>query len=376
MRIGINALFLIPGGVGGTETYARGLLDGLEILDKENEYIIFCNKENFETFQFSLKNFQKIPCPINAAIRPLRILYEQFILPFQIWQKRIDVLLSLGYVCPLFLPCKSIVVIYDLNWFFHPEEFSFFQRLTWKILVTLSAKRADHIITSSENSKKDIARILKINPRKISVVYGGVDRTRFKPAKDEKEILAVKVKYGIKDKFIFTVSAAYKFKNLGKLIDAFGSVVDKYNNVQLLIVGLGGRGKKDIVDKIRKYQLEDKVIIAGWVPDEDIPVLYTAAQIYVHPSLYEGFGFPPLEAMACGCPVISSNSAPLPELIGEAGLLVDARNNRQIADTIKEVLTDLKLRKELVKKGEIRSHLFNWEKSAQQVQQILIQTAR
>lgn len=370
MRIGINTLFLIPGQVGGTETYTRGLLSSLEEIDKENEYLIFCNKENFETFQLTSKNFRRILCPVKASFRPWRILWEQLIFPFQVWRNKIDILLSLGYVCPLFVPCKSIVVIFDLNWFFHPEEFSPLSRLAWKTLVSLSAKRADHIITSSNNSKKDISRILKIPKEKISVVYGGIDKSRFHEIKDEKIISKIKEKYGIGDRFILTVSAAYKFKNLGKLIEAVNLLRQNIPGLQLLVVGLGGKGKPEIIKMIKKYNLGDNVVIAGWVPDEDLPVLYSAAEIYIHPSLYEGFGFPVLEAMVCGCPVVSSNAASLPELVDEAGIIVDARDESKIVQGTKRILENSSLAENLRKEGFKRCQSFSWLKSAREILKI------
>lgn len=359
MRIGINTLFLIPNKVGGTETYARGLLSGLGEVCGQDEYIVYCNKENYSTFIFNSR-FRKILSPFKATVRPLRIIWEQFILPLQLWSDKVDVLLSLGYICPLFVPCKSIVVIFDLNWFFHPEEFSFLSRFFWKTLVTFSANRADKIITSSINSKKDIMHVLGISDEKIEVVYGGVDRKHFKQTTDKKVLSGIKKKYKMTDRFILTVSAAYKFKNLSKFIDAFNSLNKKIPDLQLLIIGLGGRGKQEALDKIGNYSLENKVIIAGWVPEMDIPYLYSAAQVYVHPSLYEGFGFPVLEAMSCGCPVVSSKSASLPELVGKAGVVVDANNAQDIAEGIKKIIDNCTIRSEFVKNGLARSKNFNW----------------
>lgn len=371
MKVGFNLLFLLPEKVGGTETYSRGMIESLEKLDKENEFFIFCNRENFQSFKFKSKNFQKVFSPVKASIRFLRILWEQAVLPIQAWFKKIDVLVSLGYVCPLFISCKSIVVIYDLNWFFHPEEFSFLERIAWKTLVSFSAKRADLIVTTSKNSKKDITRILKIPKGKISVVYGGIDRERFKPIKNGKGHTVIKEKYGIKDRFLLTVSASYYFKNLDKLIDAFKDISEKFSDLQLLVVGLSGRAKPGILKKIKKYNFENKVIIAGWVPDEDLPLLYSAAEVYIHPSLYEGFGLPVLEAMACGCPVVSSNAASLPELVGDAAILADATETQALKNAIIKILTNQKLRKELILKGLKRVKKFTWIQTATTVRNLI-----
>lgn len=371
MTVGINTLFLIPGKVGGTETYTRGLLSALNGIDYKNKHIIFCNKENYSSFSRYSKKNSRVLAPIQATFRPARILWEQIILPFQVLQQKVDVLISMGYICPLFLPCKSIVVIFDLNWFFHPEEFSLLNKLFWKHLVTWSARRADLIITSSENSKRDIINVLKVSPKKVKVVLGGINRNFYKPVRDKKRLEGVKKKYSTGDHFILTVSAAYKFKNLHKLIESFGDVSKKVSDVKLLLVGLGGRGKQETIRRIKELNLEEKVVIAGWVPNEDIPVLYSAADLCVHPSLYEGFGFPVLEAMACGCPVVSSKSASLPELVGKAGIVVDATNKKVLSQGILRVLKNKGLKQMLIKKGLKRSKYFSWENSARNTKKIL-----
>ncbi|MDP3888633.1 MAG: glycosyltransferase family 1 protein [bacterium] len=364
MKIGLNLLFLIPNKVGGTETYARGILEQLDIIDKKNEYLVFCNQENYSSFRFKEKRLKKILCPIKAVFRPFRIIFEQFCLPVIIFLNHVDAIVSFGYIGPLFVPCKSHVVIYDLNWFYHPEEFSRFSHFFWKTLVTLSAKRAERIITSSQNSKQSLIEVLNILPEKIFVVYGGIDRTRFQPIIKNSEIVRTKKKYGLSGDFIFTASAAYKFKNLGRLIDAFKVVVGEIPDIQLLIVGLDGKAGPEILGKIKNGSLEKNVIIAGWVPNSDLPILYSSAKLYVHPSLYEGFGFPVLEAMACGTPVISSNAASLPELVGDGGILVDAKKTEKLAKEIIRVLKDKGLSSTLIKKGRVRASLFTWEKSA------------
>lgn len=367
MKIAVNTLFMIPGKVGGTETYARGVLSALNNIGQANDYLIFCNKENFYTFNFTAENFRKIQAPVKATIRPLRLLWEQIILPLQLLINRVDVVLSLGYIGPLFVPCKSAVVIFDLNWFFHPEEFTFLSRLLWKILVTLSAKRANLIITSSMNSKNDIVTILNVPPKKVLVVYGGIDRARFRKINNSVLIKKLKRKYKIYDKFILTASAAYKFKNLANLIEAFRIISSDLKKLQLVIVGLGGKGKPEIINKINKYKLNKKVLVAGWVKDEDIPLLYSSAETYVHPSLYEGFGFPVLEAMSCGCPVISSESASLPELVGKAGIIIDAKKSENIANAIKEVVSNRKLRNKLIKDGFQNAAKYDWSISAKKI---------
>lgn len=372
MRIGVNILFLIPNQVGGTETYTLGLLTALEKEDHKNQYYYFCSKENYATFESDSAKVKKIKCFLWAKIRPFRILWEQFILPIQAYFLRLDLIISTGYTCPLFSLCKSIVFIYDLNWYFHPEEFSLISRFFWKYLVSLSAKRADMIITSSNNSKKDIKRILKISENKIKVICGAVDLQKFKPIKDKNKLNKIKQKYNLGNKYILTVSASYKFKNLTVLIDSFKKINENFPDIKLIIVGLPGRGSTEILEKIKEYSLSDRVIIAGWVPDEDLPALYSGAELYVHPSLYEGFGFPILEAMACGCPVVASNAASLPELVGEAGITINAVNVEEISDAILNVIESRSLREKLTIDGLSQVEKFTWKKSIIKLNQYLL----
>lgn len=345
-------------------------MSSLTKFGKNHEYILYCNQENFPSFLSRDKNLKRTLINIPARLKILRLLCEQLLLPFYAYFQKVETLVSFGYVCPLFLPCKSVVFIYDLNWYFHPEEFSFIERNVWKILVTLSAKRADMIITSSISSQKDIIKILKINRNKVIVIYGGVDLKRFKEIKRSKEIMEIREKYGITKNYILTVSAAYKFKNLVFLIKAFKDVEGDY---QLVIVGLRGRGRPALLKTIKDLGLEDKVIIAGWVPNDDLPVLYSGAEIYVHPSLYEGFGFPVLEAMASGCPVVSSSSASLPELVGKAGILVNARKRRLFSKRMKYVLSDVKIARKFRERGYVQSRQFTWAKAGSKFMAILEQ---
>src|SRR5688572_13500615 len=200
MKIVLNSLFLIPNKVGGTETYLRGFLSKLTLTQKK-KLLLVTNQENHNTFPGIAKKKLNIP----ASIRPLRLLVEQLFLPFLLFRQKADVIISFGYITPLFTHCPRIVVIFDLNWHYHPEEFSIINRIILKTLITLSAKRADHIITSSNASKRRISKVLKIGKEKISVVYGGVDLNKFS---SKKKNIKVNKKHKIDSPYIFTVSAA------------------------------------------------------------------------------------------------------------------------------------------------------------------------
>lgn len=365
MRIGVNALFLIPGKVGGSEVYLRKLLRHLAVIDKKNEYILFTNKENYGTFKIDQANFREILCPIRASFRPVRVLWEQLFLPFQVKKYRIDVLHSPGYTAPLMVPCCSVLTIHDMNCFYYPEDFPKLSALFLKMIIPLGAKRSDRIITISRNSKKDIVGMLKIPENKVCVIYEAGEGHSSRMFDENVARERLRGKYGIDREFILTVSASHPHKNLHRLLQAYSILNKRYRVKHLLILtGIKGRAEHSLKDLTKELSLKENVIFTGWVPVEDLSILYSNADLFVFPSLFEGFGIPVLEAMVHGTPVVSSNIASLPEIAGKAALLVDPYSVDEIAEAIHRVLIDETLRSTLIKKGLKRASQFSWEKTA------------
>jgi len=372
MRIGINALFLIPGKVGGSEVYLRNLICHLAKIDRQNEYILFTNRENSGTFQLSQPNFTEVLCPIKASFRPARVLWEQFILPLQAKKYKIEVLHSPGYTAPLLAFCRSIVTIHDMNCFHYPEDFSKLTTFFLKLLVTLAARRSDKIITVSRNSKKDIVQILEISESKTCVVYEAGSSHLSVPIAIENKVRGKpKQRYGINKRFILTVSVSHPHKNLYRLMKAYDILYRKYQiDCQLVIVGVKGRAQSVLVSLVKELSLQKRVVFTGWIPNEHLSLLYSQADLFVLPSLFEGFGIPILEAMAHGTAVVSSNNASLPEVAGDAALLVDPYNVEEIAEAMHRILTDETLRAALIKKGFNRASQFSWEKTARETLEV------
>lgn len=359
MRIGINLLFLIPDKVGGTETYTRGLINGLLENDAKNQYILFCNKENYSSF-LKFKNCEVVELPFYASNRILRLFYEQFLLPFYLKKHKIDVVYSLGYTAPFFPFCKSIVTIYDLNWYYHPEDFSKIEKLAWQFFVSNSARFGDKIITTSKSSKESLIKVLDIESSKISVIYGGVPELA-KPGK--KEILK---KLGINNKYLFTVVAAYPHKNLMTLLKAFKEISIKKPNLQLVVVGLGGRAEEDIKKFISENNLSKRVHILGWVNNTILSTLYKFAEVFIFPSKYEGFGFPIVEALYFKKPIVSSNAFSLKEVVGDAGILVNPINVDELSKSICKVLDNSHIKNKLLKASGKKIRNFLWSDAAEQ----------
>ncbi len=363
MRIGINALYLLPGKVGGSETYLRNLVRSLLEIDRDNTYCIFINKESKGIFPESDPRLKIIPCPIEATNRPVRILWEQFILPFQVLRHKIDVLLSAGMTSPFFSPAPSILVIYDLQHVNQPQNFSRLYLFFLKTIIYLSAKTSEGIITISEQVKKDIIQHYRIRPEKIMVGYLAVNKDRFFPL-DGEDIESIRIKYTLPEHYILYAAALLPHKNHERLLQAFKEIHDIMPGMTLVFTGAWENGYDKTMSKISASGLQDAVIMLGWLPFEDIPALYRGAELVVYPTIHEGFGLPILEAMASGVPVVCSRIEPLIEIAGNAALLVDPYDPSDIARGISSGLRDKTVRMKLIEAGIQRAKTFTWERTA------------
>jgi glycosyltransferase involved in cell wall biosynthesis len=253
----------------------------------------------------------------------------------------------------------SIVTCHDLI----PVAYSIKHSLYWKMNLR-GLRKADHIITISEFSKKEIIRLTGITGGRISVIHGGVDTAKYFPKRDRSILL----QYSItdRDNVIMYLGSEEPRKNIALILNAIHQLKKTLPNIKFLKVGgtqMGG-DRRSLIGLIRKLNLENEVLFTGQVPEADLPKYYNAADIFVFPSYYEGFGLPPLEAMACGCPVITANTTSLPEVIGDAGILVEPNDVEGLANQIYAILSTETIREELVKNGVIRAELFTWENAA------------
>ncbi|MFZ3073452.1 MAG: glycosyltransferase family 1 protein [Thermodesulfobacteriota bacterium] len=364
MRIGINALYLLPGRVGGTEIYIRNLVRELVKRDLENEYVIFVNRESAGVFNGIAPSAEIVDCPVRASSRPLRILYEQFILPFQAKRRRLDILFSAGMAAPFICPVPSIVVVYDLQHVNQPENFPFLYRFFLNAIVYLSAKTSDAVVVISGRVKEDVVKHYGIPHERVHVVYIGMDPDFFSRVDSEK-ILAIRKKYSLPERFIFYPASSLPHKNHKRLLDALKILKDAGEDVKLLLTGARDYGCGEIEKKIKELGLEKDVIFLGWLPCEDIPAIYSASEALVYPSLHEGFGMPIVEAMAAGTPVVCSGIEPLGEVASDAALFVDPYDPKKIADAVMTVLNHGAARENLIKKGLKRAKEFTWKKTAE-----------
>lgn len=364
-HIGLNAHLLSPAHTyrgAGINWYIHNLLLNLAPADQENRYTVFLGDRRFLPNSGLTLRTSWLP-----TTRPLvRIGWEQLIQPFVLWQEKIDLLHSLAFVTPLVSPCPSVITIYDLSFVVFPQAFRYSKRLYLTLFTRLSARKARRIITISESTKRDAVRLLGVSPEKVDVVYCGVDKA-FRPL-PEREVAPFRQKRGLPDRFILFVGTIEPRKNVARLVEAYSRLKDR--QVKLVIGGARGWLYEEVFARVEELGLTGDVLFAGYIPPDELPLWYNAAELFVYPSLYEGFGLPPLEAMACGTPVITSNVSSLPEVIGEAGLTVDPMDSKGLSEAMNQVLGDEALRQSMRERGLARVSRFSWARAARETVEV------
>lgn len=292
-----------------------------------------------------------------------------------------DVLFSLSHYGPGFSPIPFVISIMDLGFLHFPQQFTkrdFFQLKYW---TRWSVKKAKKIITISKFTKKDVIKTYGVKSEKIVVAPLGFQKIKDEKleAKDLSEKLkTIKEKHGINGNYILYLGTLKPNKNIEGLIDAYYILRSRFNisDYKLVIAGKKGWLYQSIFKKVKQLGLENKIIFTGFVPDEKVPILMKGTKLFVMPSFWEGFGIPVLEAMDAGVPVVCSNAASLPEVAGEAALLVNPYNSRDIAEGIRNILTDQKLRQKLIEKGKEQIKVFSWEKCSKIILKTLLDINR
>ncbi len=357
MRIGLNALFLIPGKVGGTEVYVRNLVRALAAASTD-ELVLYVAREAAGTFP-SFANVREVACDVPAESRVARIAYEQTRLPILARRDRLDVLHSLGYTAPLVVGCPNVVTLHDLNYRFHPEDWSAAGLWANRLLIPAVVRRATRVLTISNSSRDAIRDVLHAPADKIDVVYHGVDGNLV-PV-DDSAIDAVRKRFDLRGDYLLTVTASHPHKNLDGLLAAYEQLSSP---PPLVVVGIRGRGHESLQSAAARSG--GRVVVTGWIESRDLAALYRGAHAFVFASKYEGFGFPVLEAMSVGVPVASSNATSLPELVGDAALTFDPAQPTAIADAMRRIIDDGTLRTRLIERGRQRATMFTWAECARQ----------
>lgn len=367
MRIGINTFALSDRlGMAGPGRYILELVWALTRLDHGHELVVLGNADNLHLLPAD--GCRRVDCGRLTTVRPLRLLWEQMALPLLARRYRLDVLHSPTFVAPIAVPCASVVSILDMTWFSHRDQHIWVKGAYFRALIPPSARRATRAIAISEASKKDIVRLLSLPKERVVVTYLGVDLGVFCP-QAATTIDPVGSHYGVRRPYVLYVGKLEPRKNLPVLIEAFSAISSEFPGHQLVIVGNPGWDYEAVYQAARTA-LGKQIHFTGFVADTDLPTLYAAADLFVYPSSYEGFGIPVLEAMACGTPVITSNVSSLPEVAGEAGLLVDPLDVAGLAAAMRRVLSDGDLRQRMRAKGLEQARQFTWKETAKRTLEV------
>ncbi|WP_163339210.1 glycosyltransferase family 1 protein [Desulfopila sp. IMCC35008] len=368
MRLGVNTLFMVPGDVGGTETYLRETLLASLKAYPDVEFIFFTNNENDELLQSLCSGYENVDfhcLNFNAANRPTRIILEQIKLPFVARKYNLDLLWSPGYTAPFFAFSPQAVTVCDLQYKSYPEDMTWLERATLDFLVRGACRRCDIVLAISEFSRQEIINYGFADPGKVHTVLLGVDKTFGEHYQENEKEQTLKKLLPDSQPFILCVAHTYPHKKVHVLIEAFQRVMDAIPH-NLVVVGRARRGEELVLKSAQKLADSDRLIrFQDGLPYKDLQILYQAADIFVLPSAYEGFGLPVIEAMMAGTPVITTREASLKEVAGGNGLLVDGISADDIAKQILKFKNySYQEKTEMIENAKRWAETFTWQRSA------------
>jgi len=362
LRIAIDA-HSIGAKLGGNESYAANLIEALAEIDLSNEYFLYVTTNHaYDRFHGRWPNFTvrttlphtpliRIPLTLSAELRknPVDVLHVQF-------------------TAPPFCPCPVVVSVHDLSFEHLPQTFNRRSRTQLRLTVRNSVRRAARILSLSEHTRRDIMDTYGIGSESVTAIPLAAP-SHFGPVEDHKELQRVRHTYGIEGDYVLYVGSIQPRKNLTRLVQAYALLRSKYQNdrfPKLVLVGKCAWLYDETMRALKETGLNESVVLTGYVPESDLPALYSGSLCFVYPSYFEGFGLPPLEAMKCGAPVVVGNRTSLPEVVGDAGLKVDPFDVSAIAGAIEQLLNNSGLRDEMRAKGSTRARMFDWRETARQ----------
>ncbi len=366
MRIGIEAQRIFRKKKHGMDMVALELIKQLQILDKVNEYFIFVNNvEDIDvlpkTSNFNIVQVKPSPYPV----------WEQYHLPKAVKEHQVDILHCTSNTAPISLNVPLILTLHDIIYL---EKWNFTQGTSYQIVgnlyrrwnVPIVVKNAKHILTVSNFERDRITSHFKFNQNQVSTAYNGVGK-HFAPITDQAELLRIKELYHLPDDYIFFLGNTDPKKNVIGVLKAL-SILKRKGQLKskLLMLDINRNYLSNLMKQINDESLMDDIVFSGYVPNKDLPAIYNQASLFLYPSLRESFGIPLLEAMACGAPLITSNTSSMPEIADDAALFVDPFNANEIADAIMKLQSNDDLKKELAANGFKRVENFTWENNAKQ----------
>lgn len=374
MKLGINAL-QVRGAKSGVGQYIACLLEHLLKIDRANNYLTFANIFNHFNFDFKQPNYYLKVWGSRSRSKAIRLTYEYGFLPQTLKKEKLDVFHGASNLLPLRKVCPYLVSIHDMSYFVDSSRYHKLKVMYWRLITHRTIKLADAIITDSQYSKHDILRFFDYPEDQIIVIpmaphprFIRIESKTQNPKskiKIEQEIKDFQHRYKLPERYILCVSTLEPGKNLVRLIQAFDLLIKGgLGQYGLVLVGDKGWLYKDIFNTIDRLGLKDRVIVTGHVSDSDLVIFYNTAKVFVMPSVNEGFGLPVLEAMACGVPVVASNTSALPEVAADAALLVNPYRVEELAEAINRIINSPSLQEDLIGKGLKRAQEFSWEDTA------------
>jgi alpha-1,3-rhamnosyl/mannosyltransferase len=369
VRVAIDARKLHDYGIG---TYVRNLLRELARQDDDAEYVLLCAPADAGALRDLGPRFH--PWVVRAGNYSAR---EQWAIPWALGRADVDLFHAPHYVVPPLTTRRFVVTIHDCIHLrfpqYLPSRGAFYYA---RAMMTMAARRSARVLTVSQASKDDILHYLKVPPDKVEVIYNALDTT-LAGVPTHEDVARVRERFLLTSPFVLYTGNIKPHKNVDRLIEAF-SILRRsgVEDVKLLIIGDEISKYPNLRRLVHRFQIHQHVRFLGFVPDATLAVLYRLAAVFVFPSLYEGFGLPPLEAMAAGAPVITSNVSSLPEVVGDAAILIDPMDSGAIANAMGRVLGDPALRDDLIRRGRQRVKAFSWERSVARVRQVYGELAR
>ncbi|MHB0870014.1 MAG: glycosyltransferase family 4 protein [Chloroflexota bacterium] len=367
MRVGINAQLLYLSGsyrAAGISRYIHRLLAHLRPMASDvDQLVAFTGRWPLPPELEPTPHFRVRQSPLPTWKPPVRIAWEQALQPWATVRERLDLLHSTSYVQPLLCPAKSVVTMLDLSFLRMPGSFNRGNRVYLSTMARLTARRCDRVLTISESTRQDVIHFLGVPGDRVQVTYLGVDPV-FRPV-DPDLLARFREERGLPESFLLYVGTLEPRKNAERLVEAYARARQSHRIPHKLVLG-GAKGwlYERIFARVRELGLEEQVLFTSYIPYDELPLWYNCADIFIYPSLYEGFGLPPLEAMACGTAVITSSVSSLPEVVGEAAITVNPLDVDALAGAIATVLEDVTLWERLRAEGPRQAARFSWHETA------------
>ena len=353
----------------GIGVYTQNLMNHLLPLDQHNEYVLFYRNPEFLGQYAQYPNVRE-----KLVTAPNKLIWDQVKIPLAVKREGVDLIFHTKFTVPIFTRAKSVMVLHGSEWYVYPQFSERMDILYIKLMMPIYHRRAAAVISVSNRAKEDMNHYVAVHKDKIKTVYLAPD-PRFRQDVNGDVLRTTRDKYNLPEKFIFNAGGIYPGKNIKRVLMAYANIRHKIPH-KLVLAGVLRRKYHDELKPIQEYGLEDDVVFPGWIPQKDMPALYKLADLFLFPSFYESCSVALLEAMASGCPIVTTNTGGTPEIIGDSAILLDPMDTDGIAEAVERVLSNRQLRQELVDKGLKQSQRFSWEKCARETLSVLEHVGR